>query len=152
QIAEDPVAVRQRIRPPYRSAPSCERAIDPVEVVCDRGEALALGAVDRRALSSLAKRRIFDKARELGAGELRLSLYPRRGGDCAAGSCSLQGDASEAVECGYEDRGFREQRRACFSVACSAHGHPAAKRARDRRTSAQRLRAEEDEIPAGRLL
>jgi hypothetical protein len=63
----------------------------------------------------------------------------------------LEGDALYAVERGDEDRRLVQHRRPRPAVAQRADPRASAKGARDRRPAAERLRPQQDELPAGQL-
>ena len=106
---EDPRPVGERIavaapHPP----PSAEAAVDVLELVRDRGEALRLRRFARLPPPPLAQLLVLGQALKRGRRELRLLEHARRSGQGGTGGRGLEAQARGARRSRDEDRGVGE--------------------------------------------
>jgi hypothetical protein len=150
EVGDDPVAALERRRAfGGASASAGQRVVDPLHLVRERAEALALGRGPALVGAACAERAVLHEARSLGGGELGLELAPVRRRDRRARGLRLDEHAREAVERRHEHRRFVEERGAALGVACGTHADAAAQRARQRGPSAERTGAQQHELPVG---
>ena len=135
-------AARRR-RPVIDSYTSSTRSARAGKLCFAAAAASVLGALRRRS-------GVVDQPAGLGGGELGLEPSSGRRRDRRAGRLRLDDEPRETVEGGHEDGRVPEHVGPGLAVAGRADADAAAEQARERRPPAERLRAEQDELPVGR--
>ena len=131
--------------------PFGQRAVELVELARHIREALALRIGTCTFCLALAELRIFGEPRNFCAGELGLITSARRRSDCASRRGCFEPHTLEPGEGRYEDARLREQWRSRGTVPCGSHVDAITQRARNRGAPCERLRAQQDELPARQL-
>ena len=134
-----------------RAPPAAEAAIDLVQILRHRGEALLLGASACFPAAALAQRVVLDEPGDRRGGELGLLEDAGRiGKHCPGGRC-LESEPRRAGRGGHDDRCLGEDGGPGLRPAAGANVHPVAQHERDSRSGRQRLRPDEHGVPAGQV-
>ncbi len=140
EVAEDPLAVGERIGRPPRAPPAGDAPVHLVQLAGDIREGPALDAPAGFVAQLLAEGLVLGEPRERGGGELGLLLHSGRRGDRRTGRGGFERDPREPVERGHEDRGLLQERRAGAPVARGPHVHAPPQARWDRGPAGERLR------------
>ena len=150
QVGCDPLPVVNE-RAPCRllSLPRSQAFVDAVELFSDGREALPLGLGAGPLAGLQAVLLVLGQPRDLRSHKLRLLAQARRRDDRGAGRGCLEGHPLDSFEGRDEDGRLVQQASASAAVAERADPGATPEGARDRRPAAQRLRPQQDELPAG---
>ena len=131
--------------------PAAETAIDLVEILCHRGEALLLGAGACFPAAALAQLIVLDEPGDRRGGELGLFEDAGRICEHCARGRRLEPESGRAGRGGHDDRGLGEDRRPGLRPASGADVDPVSQHERDSGTRRQRLRPDEHGVPPGQV-
>ena len=152
QVGDDPRPVGKRVgigTSHAVTATAGESAVDPVQLARDVAKAQARGAAGRSL--PLAHLVVAGQPRDRCCGQLWLLERARRRGDRGAGRGSLEQEPRRARRRRSDDRRLGEDRCPRLRRAPRADANAVTERARNRRPSGERLRAQEDDLPAGEI-
>ncbi len=151
QVGDDPRPVCERLGLPPLAPARADRRVDRLELARHLLERVRLGLGAGVCALALPQRRVLGEPRGRRRGELRLGLDAARPRDRAAGGRCLEGHPAQPTHSRHEDRGRVEQGRAARGVPLRSRVHARGEVAGDRRAPDQRTRAQQHDLPAGKL-